>query len=269
LHSPRPVFTLKWAINYAILPVRSEETFAPEGAHMTNSPLILLFIKAPVRGQVKTRLASVLGEEAALYLYRLFVLDIIDTLEQTGIPVRICYTPADSGQAISGWLGPGRHYQPQEGKDVGERMENAFQQAFSEGVSRALLIGSDIPDLPPDVFSEALRALEGNDAVIGPARDGGYYLIGFRSDTFLPALFQGIEWSTNTVLTDTLAIFAREGRTVHRLPLWGDVDTIDDLKDLADRGRQSAFRSSRTMLFLARAKDNLFFSEGSDAKIRI
>jgi uncharacterized protein len=227
------------------------KTPASTGEHMANTPLILLFIKAPVRGQVKTRLATALGEDAALDVYQRFVLDIIDTLEQTGIAVRICYTPAGSGKMISGWLGPGRHYQPQVGRDVGERMENAFQQAFSGGTSRALLIGSDIPDLPSDVFSEALRALDGNDAVIGPARDGGYYLIGFRSDTFLPALFQGIEWSTNTVLADTLAVLAREGRTVHRLPLWGDVDTMDDLKDLADRGQRSAFRSSRTMSYLA------------------
>ena len=236
---------------------------------MTNAPLILLFIKAPVRGQVKTRLATALGEAAALDLYQRFVLDIIDTLEQTGIPVRICYTPADSGKGISGWLGPGRHYQPQEGKNVGERMENAFQQAFSSGASRALLIGSDIPDIPQAVFSEALRALDGNDAVIGPARDGGYYLIGFRSDTFLPDLFRGIEWSTDTVLTDTLAIFARDGRTVHLLPPWQDVDTINDLNGLADRGRRSAFRSSRTMSYLAGMEHTFLSPEDHDAKVRL
>jgi rSAM/selenodomain-associated transferase 1 len=242
---------LNWFFNYAILLSRSEEHPSVTGEYMTNAQIILLFIKAPFRGQVKTRLASVLGAAGALDLYQRFVLDIIDTLEQTGIPFRICYTPADSEKAVAGWLGPGRQYQAQIGRDVGERMENAFQQVFSAGISRAVLTGSDIPDLPPEVFSEAFRALDGNDTVIGPARDGGYYLIGFRRNTFLPALFRGIAWSTNTVLTDTLAVLARKGSTVQQLPLWGDVDTIEDLKDLADRGRRSAFRSSRTMSYLA------------------
>lgn len=249
----------------------SEARKPPEttGEHMTNAPLILLFIKAPVKGQVKTRLAAALGEDAALELYQRFVLDILDALEQTGVPVRICYSPPDSGKAVTGWLGPERQYQPQEGRDVGERMADAFQQAFSGGISRALLIGSDIPDLPPAVFSEAFRALDGNDAVIGPARDGGYYLVGFRSDTFLPDIFRGIEWSTDTVLTNTLSVFAREGRTVHRLPPWQDVDTIEDLTHLVTRGRRSAFRSSRTMLFLARFKDTCSTLEDTDATIRL
>ena len=242
---------------------------ASSDEHVTNSPLILLFIKAPVKGQVKTRLAAVLGEDGALDLYKRFVLDILDTLAQTGVPVSICHTSTDSGTAITGWLGEGRHYVPQEGGDVGERMEKAFQRAFAGGASRAVLIGSDIPDLQPEVFSEAFQALDRNDAVIGPARDGGYYLIGFRNDTLLPALFHGIEWSTNTVLKETLAILAQARRTVHLLPLWGDVDTIEDLKDLADRGRLSAFRSSRTMSYLSGMKHSYLSPEDRDAKVRL
>jgi uncharacterized protein len=234
---------------------------------MADQPLIILFVKAPVRGQVKSRLAAVLGDDTTRELYRNFCLDILDTLEQTGLPVRICYYPPDSGNAVAGWMGPGHEYLPQEGRDVGERMENAFRQAFSRGFSRAVLIGSDIPDLPAPFFSDAMAALLSYDAVIGPARDGGYYLIGFRNDTFLPGVFSGIPWSTGTVFRSTMHAFGQAGQRVHALPLWQDVDTMEDLKDLEVRNRRSPFRSSRTMSFLARIKHTSFFSEGSDATI--
>jgi len=236
---------------------------------MADRPLIILFVKAPSQGQVKSRLASGLGEDAALELYRNFGLDILDTLEQTGIPVRISYHPPASGQAVAGWLGPGRQYLPQKGMDMGERMENAFIQAFSDGFSRAVLIGSDIPDLPAPLLNEAMSALLAYDAVIGPARDGGYYLIGSRNDTFSPEVFSGIAWSTGAVIEQTMSAFARAGRRIHVLPAWQDVDTLQDLKDLAARGRRSAFRSSRTMSFLAGIKHPCFSSEVSDATIRL
>jgi rSAM/selenodomain-associated transferase 1 len=239
------------------------------GEHMTNAPLILLFIKAPVRGQVKTRIAAALGEDAALELYQRFVLDILDALEQTGVPVRICYSPPDSGKAVTGWLGPERQYQPQEGRDVGERMADAFQQAFSGGISRAVLIGSDIPDLPAPLLKDVMAALLTHDAVIGPACDGGYYLIGFKDETFLPSAFQHIPWSTSAVFERTMAAFDRAGKQVHVLPEWQDVDTIQDLKDLSARGRMSAFRSSRTMSYLAGIEQTCLSSEDSDAKIRL
>jgi uncharacterized protein len=236
---------------------------------MADQPLILLFIKAPAKGQVKTRLAVALGEDAAVQLYQRFVQDILDTLEQTGTPVMICYYPPDSRNAVVTWLGPGKQYLPQEGRDVGERMENAFRQAFTRGFSRAVLIGSDIPDLPAPLINEALAALHMHDAVIGPARDGGYYLIGFKNDTFFPGVFSGISWSTGTVFRSTMQAFGKAGKRVHELSPWRDVDTIEDLKDLADRSRRSAFSSSRTMSFLARLKDAHLSLEGSDAAIRL
>jgi len=234
---------------------------------MADQPLIILFVKVPARSQVKTRLAAALGEEAALELYQRFVQDILDTLEQTGIPVMICYYPPDNRNAVAGWLGPEQQYLPQEGRDVGERMENAFRQAFNRGFSRVVLIGSDIPDLPAPLIKEALAALPMHDAVIGPARDGGYYLVGFRNDTFFPGVFSGIAWSTGTVFRSTMQAFEKAGQRVHELPLWQDVDTIEDLKDLAARSRRSAFSSSRTMSFLAGFKDAPLSLEGSDAAI--
>jgi rSAM/selenodomain-associated transferase 1 len=236
---------------------------------MADQPLILLFIKTPARGQVKTRLAVALGKDAVLELYQRFVQDILDTVEQTGIPVMICYYPPDSGNAVAGWLGPGQQYLPQEGRDVGERMENAFRQVFIRGFSRVVLIGSDIPDLPAQLLNEAMAALLTHDSVIGPARDGGYYLIGFRSDTFFAGVFSGIAWSTGTVFRSTMQAFGKAGQQVHELPFQQDVDTVEDLKDLAVRSRQSAFSSSRTMSFLAELKAGQISLEGSDATIRL
>jgi rSAM/selenodomain-associated transferase 1 len=234
---------------------------------MADQPLIILLVRVPARSRVKTRLAAALGENAALELYQRFVQDILDTLDQTGIPVMICYHPPDSRNAVSAWLGPGRQYLPQEGRHIGERMENAFRQAFIRGFSRAVLIGSDIPDLPAPLINEALAALHVHDAVIGPARDGGYYLIGFRNDSFFPGVFSGIAWSTGTVFRSTMQTFGKARQRVHELPLWQDVDTIEDLKDLAARSRRAAFGSSRTMSFLAGLKEAHFFLEGSDAAI--
>jgi uncharacterized protein len=102
-----------------------------------------------------------------------------------------------------------------------------------------------------------------HDAVIGPARDGGYYLIGFRNDTFFPGVFSGIAWSTGTVFRSTMEAIGKAGQRFHELPLWQDVDTIEDLKDLAARSRRSAFSSSRTMSFLAELKDAHFSLGGS------
>ncbi len=208
---------------------------------------ILLFIKAPLKGRVKSRLASILGEDAALELYRSFALDILDTIERTGHPCTIFFYPPDSGEAVTAWLGPGRTCLPQEGEDLGLRMANAFATIFNRGDSRAILIGSDLPDLPADLLSGALKALDDHDAVIGPARDGGYYLIGFRRETFLPDVFQGIEWSTNRVFAETVARFERLGKRVFLAPAWRDVDTPEDLKDLAARNMKTPFAKSRTM----------------------
>lgn len=234
---------------------------------MKNTPLILLFIKEPAVGMVKSRLSASLGADAARELYRNFVLDSLASIEASGIPFRVSYHPPGAGDAVRQWLGNRREYQPQEGADIGERMERAFTQAFAGGCSRALLVGSDIPDLPPAIFTGALRGLDDHDAVIGPARDGGYYLIGFRNDTFLPEVFRGIEWSTDSVFPRTLQVLEGADRRVLRLPPWRDVDTLDDLRDLAARSHGTAFGKSRTMTFLNERRIDIIPPEVRNATI--
>jgi len=216
---------------------------------------------------VKSRLAVVLGQDAALELYRNFVLDILALIGKSGVRCRICYHPPGSGETVKNWLGGHLQYTPQEGNDIGERMERAFRRAFSEGASRAVLIGSDIPDLPPDLLLDAFGRLDRTGAVIGPAKDGGYYLIGFRNDAFFPGIFRGMEWSTDTVFSKTLQILEHEQREVSVLPTWQDVDTIDDLKDLMSRNRNGDFSASRTMNCLLSHNSKMDEAEVSDAKI--
>lgn len=234
---------------------------------MPIGPTILFFVKFPVAGRVKSRLAASIGADAALGLYRNFVLDMLASIEASGMPLRVCYDPSETEAAVHAWLGRNLDYQPQVGVTVGERMEHAFKRIFSEGCPRAILVGSDIPDLPPALFSEALRGLDDHDAVIGPARDGGYYLIGFRNDTFPPEVFRGIEWSTASVFSMTMQRLEQTGQQVHQLPLWRDVDTIDDLRDLATRARSTVFRGSRTMTFLDEHMIDILPPEVRDATI--
>lgn len=212
---------------------------------------VLVFVRAPQRGTVKTRLARALGDAAALALYRGFVADLLETLRQGGRPVIGCCTPASACRAAAAWMAPLDGVYPQSGADLGARMADAFGRAFADGFRRVLLVGSDLPDLPGAVFEAAFAALGHHHAVIGPSLDGGYYLIGFRPQTFLPAVFQTIPWGTTRVLAETLAVFRRHGLSVHQLPVWRDIDDLDDLIAFARRPFGAAAPARRTRKVLA------------------
>jgi len=228
-----------------------------------NNPLssgkcIIVFVKIPETGKVKARLSRDLDENTACSLYEAFVLDLLDTLKGGNYTVKICFYPPGAEESVAAWLGKDLFYAPQAGKDLGERMKNAFIDIFSQGYSEVLLIGSDIPDLTCPVIDEAFEGLKNNEAVIGPAFDGGYYLIGFRKDTFLSEIFQGINWGTDTVFQKTMEIFGRNKLRVHVLKKWRDVDRLDDLRALFERNRNTEFSGSRTMIFLNKNFKSLF-----------
>jgi rSAM/selenodomain-associated transferase 1 len=217
--------------------------------------LILFFVKFPDPGQVKTRFSRVLGDEKGAAIYGNFVLDMLDTLVESGYPIALCFAPQDRIEAFKSWLGCGWRYLPQKGHDLGERMENAFQDAFRMGCETAILIGSDFPDLPSEIIEDAFSSLARHPAVIGPALDGGYYLIGFGRDTFAQSVFQGVAWGGDAVLELTLSRFRKIGQPVHILPAWNDVDTHEDLLNLYRRGKGTHFARSKTMACLASILD--------------
>jgi hypothetical protein len=215
---------------------------------------ILCFVKYPEKGQVKLRLAVDLDDDVVAELYRNFILDTLSTLKKHELPLRICFSPLNAQKKFREWLGSSYHYVPQQGNDLGERMKNGFTSAFIEGFRRVILVGSDSPDLPSDFLRNVITELQTHDMVIGPSSDGGYYLIGFRDDTFLPSVFDGISWSSSTVFQETIEKAKNAGRSLSLLPSWSDVDIISDLKNLIRRNRNTAFKSSHTISFLRRNK---------------
>lgn len=214
---------------------------------------VLLFVRYPEKGRVKTRLETHLDQDKILILYRHFVEDILATLEKSGYPITICYLPIEKKTQMRAWLGPASAYQPQTGEDLGKRMGNAFVQAFTETtppVDQAILIGSDLPDLDPGILDQAFDALSQKDAVLGPALDGGYYLIGFNRHSFIKEAFIGISWGTGRVLTETRHMIEAAGLRVHLLPEWRDIDTFEDLESFYLRANKKGLEHLKTVEYL-------------------
>ncbi|MCU0587673.1 MAG: TIGR04282 family arsenosugar biosynthesis glycosyltransferase [Syntrophobacteraceae bacterium] len=201
---------------------------------------ILVFVRYPEPGRVKTRLAAGVGDRAAARLYRAFVEDVLAVCRSTSHPLTVLVSEPDALDNTRRWLGGDHAYGAQEGSGLGERMSMAFQRAFERGCGQAVLIGSDIPDLPADRIEESFEALGSADAVIGPSGDGGYYLIGFRSRGFRRAVFQGVAWSAPSVFWRTCGLLVENGLSFRILPPWDDVDTVDDLERLWERTTATA-----------------------------
>lgn len=212
---------------------------------------ILLYLKYPERGHVKRRLASHFGEDLVTELYKNFVLDSLITLGGCDAHLKLCFYPPEKEQQFAKWIGNSYTYWPQRGHDLGERMKNSFFDAWHEGYLYAVITGSDIPDLPHSFVDDAFLKLQKNDVVIGPALDGGYYLIGFRRNTFFPGVFDGMSWGTETVCEKTLNKLESEGLLVATLPRWFDIDTPEDLRRLCERNLNKPFHRSKTISFIA------------------
>jgi rSAM/selenodomain-associated transferase 1 len=225
-----------------------------------NKGCIFFFVKSPEQATVKSRLAEAVGNEKARALYRNFVLDMLDTLSEVADggqhDLWVCFYPPEAGQEIRDWLGSSYNCVAQQGNDLGERMQNAFLTGFAAGYRRAILLGSDAPDLTSSLITAGLNCLKTHPAVIGPACDGGYYLLGFQSQAFLPAIFCGMPWSTGEVYARTREVFRRTHTNVLVLPPWRDIDTIADLQNLREGCRNSSFAHSRTMRYLLKGNEH-------------
>lgn len=204
-------------------------------------------------GYVKTRLSKVLGNDIVVGLYKCFVADLLATVNawKPGVCV-FCHPPGKTCQ-IREWLGPGYPVVSQQGKHLGERMANAFENRFSAGFKKALLVGTDIPDLPGPVFDEAFDALGHASAVIGPSVDGGYYLIGFNHDTFFRDIFEGIVWSTSQVFEQTMKRFAHKHMRIHVLPKWRDLDRYEDLEYFMEANRKGKSVAVHTVDYMLKS----------------
>ncbi|HBG27932.1 MAG: hypothetical protein A2Y10_18335 [Planctomycetes bacterium GWF2_41_51] len=198
--------------------------------------LVLLFVKQPIAGLVKTRLAKKIGDKAATELYKCFVEDLLEKLKVNGFDFRICLWPPDPPEDIRNWLGT--DYWPQEGDDLGQRMRNVFLRAFSNSEEKVVLIGSDIPDVPAEYLFESFDALENCDIVLGPCHDGGYYLIGL-SKKVPEMIFEQIDWGAKNVYDQTLSKIKQLRLKLYELPKWFDIDTYEDLLQFQQRHKSS------------------------------
>jgi rSAM/selenodomain-associated transferase 1 len=193
------------------------------------SDCILIFVRAPEGGRVKTRLAAEIGADAALRVYRRLAEHAVAEARAVSadVALRIHFTPADAGGGVRSWLGGGAEYVAQNDADLGGRMRAAFEAAFEAGYRRVIIIGSDLPGLTAELLRDAFHRLDHHAVVLGPARDGGYYLLGLRQ--MVPSIFSDIPWSTGEVFAATTARLATLGITPALLPVLADVDVAADL----------------------------------------
>lgn len=187
---------------------------------------VLVFVKDPVAGKVKTRLAREVGKEQAASIYRGLGRRVVDALRGGSYRLVVLFHPPEARKAVGRWLGEqGVEFRPQAAGDLGERLESAFAEAFRRGGVVAA-VASDTPGVDRGVLEAAFRALERADVVVGPSPDGGYYLIALRRPA--PELFRGIPWSSPYVLAVTRERILALGWKTELLPPLADVDTLED-----------------------------------------
>jgi rSAM/selenodomain-associated transferase 1 len=193
------------------------------------SARLIIFVKAPRVGEVKTRLARDLGPEAAALAYGQMVETLCRNLGGLA-EVELQFTPANAFAEVQQWARSNWLIHPQAPGDLGRRLEVAFEGAFRRGASRVVIIGSDCPAIIPADIHAAWAALRDYDLVLGPAQDGGYWLIGLRRNE--PSLFRWMRWSTGAVCRETIQRARRAGLRLKLLRTLSDVDTGKDWERL-------------------------------------
>ncbi len=211
---------------------------------------LIVVAKRPMPGQTKTRLSPPLSADEAAQLYERFLLDTLDLMRcvKDAKPI-LAYLPEDADNYFRR-LSPGFDLMPQQGNDLGQRLDNTFAHCLSHGFGQVVIMDSDSPTLPAEFVAEAFKALDAADVVLGPCDDGGYYLIGLKRPA--PRLLREVQMSTPNVVRDTLALAAEAGLTVSQLPTWYDVDTAAELVRLyTELATLPANRAKYTRAFLA------------------
>lgn len=197
---------------------------------MTDDAL-LIFVKNLIEGRVKTRLADTLGNDTAMNIYKQLLKNTHDAI----LPVekdKIVFYSDFIEEDI--WENNLFQKETQEGNDLGERMGIAFKSSFTAGYKKIVIIGTDCPGINKSILENAFLKLNNSDIVIGPATDGGYYLLGMKEEH--PILFQDIEWSTDKVLQQTIELCDRKHLSYFLLPELSDVDEEKDLIHLKNFG---------------------------------
>jgi len=196
----------------------------------TQSNALLVFMRFPRLGKVKTRLARSLGDDKATEFYRLCSHAVLDEILQLSREVEkyIYLAEPINEYEMKQLAGLEFKISIQEGKNLGQRLCGAFSKAFDSGLRKVAIVASDVPDLSTRIMEQAISSLDNTDVVIGPCYDGGYYLIGMKE--LHVELFNGISWGTNRVYRQTLDAAKENGLTVGQLPILIDIDTEANLR---------------------------------------
>lgn len=196
--------------------------------------VLMVFIKYPEPGKVKTRLAIDIGYEEATQFYKEMAEYVLRTTKSQKYMQKIYFSPKEKKDDIVDWLGE-MTFVPQSKGDLGTRLYSAFQREFDLGVNKVVVIGSDCPDCDAEIISTAFGILEQKDAVLGPSNDGGYYLLGLRIND--KRIFEKIDWGSSTVYEQTCRKLDILHYDYELLETKRDIDTLDDLNEI----RNSSF----------------------------
>ena len=202
---------------------------------------LIIFIKFPELGKVKTRLALSTNNVFALEIYKLLAENIFHEAEKLDCKTLIFYVDSTNEQKVKNWVNKDFLYLPQNGKDLGEKMLNAFEQVKSKGFEKILIIGSDVPDISKDLITNSLNELNKTDVVISPSDDGGYSLLGLKEiNSFL---FQNIEWSTQKVLNQTIEAIKQNKLSLTKLKTLNDIDTKEELIEWISKTKNMSLKT--------------------------
>jgi len=193
---------------------------------------IIIFTKFPVEGKVKTRLAKSMGNKFAVSFYRVCAEHTFKELvkvKETSSELFLFCSEENEIKQVMKWAGKDFNYNSQQGNDLGIKMYNAFDTVFKLGYKKVIIIGTDAPDVSMKIVQSAISVLDNYSVVIGPAKDGGYYLLGFKLK--LIDLFSEIEWSTNSVFVNTIEKLNNSKINYFVLDELTDIDTLEDLQN--------------------------------------
>ena len=198
---------------------------------MKNLRNLIVFVKNPIKGRVKTRLGETIGNAEAVRVYQALLAKTKSVISDLSTDRIVYYGDFINDNDL--WSSTHFKKALQTGETLGNRMQNAFQESFEKGYQKVIIIGSDCPELSAEIIEQAYQLLDVYDVVLGPAEDGGYYLLGTKC--FIPEIFNLSAWSTATVLEETLAIIQKHSLSHQLLPTLSDVDYEEDyikFKDL-------------------------------------
>lgn len=214
-----------------------------------NKASILVFAKYPKEGKVKTRLAKTVGDKKAAQIYSTIAKELINTIKEiNSVNKYIFYSEKHEKDLVIKWINENFLFALQKGNDLGERMKNSFKLVFGHEAKKAIIIGTDVPELDSEILNKAITKLDKYDIALGPSPDGGFYLLGMKK--YNPKIFEGITYSTNSVLSETIKKIEDEKLTYFLLEPVQDIDTEEELKSWLSNSKKNQLKNKIADIYI-------------------